>query len=196
MDSGKIAKIECPLPEISAYLDGELSSNEETVLERHFSVCPKCSLDLQEQKQFLNSLGSTLKNDDRFELPKDFSKRIITTAENRVSGFARNKDIFLTAVICLFLLTAMLLVSAVNGDQATGGLYGFFERSSAIVMMTMAVAYNIFYGITVILRSFTHNETGIMAAVSLLLISIAGIFIFAAFRTGPVPDSSSDLQKQ
>jgi len=46
----------CPSPEISAYIDGELSEHDELRFEMHVAVCRICNDDLNLQKSFLNAL--------------------------------------------------------------------------------------------------------------------------------------------
>ena len=50
----------CPSPDLSAYIDGELSPHDELELEMHVAGCRVCADDLNLQKSFLNALDSSL----------------------------------------------------------------------------------------------------------------------------------------
>lgn len=196
MESGTNLQQQCPLPEISSYLDGELGYKEEAALDGHFSLCSICSQEMLEQKRFLNSLGASLNDDLSFELPRDFSKRIIKTAENNVSGLSGKRDILISAIICVFLLTLVGISSHVNGIQISGGLLVLIESTSALAKLSLVAAYNISYGLTVILRSFTQNEAGIITTASIIMAAAAGMIFFGYFRSTTETDSSSKFQKQ
>ena len=83
------AKDECPRDEISSYIDGELSSEQELELEMHFAACAVCTEELKLQRQFLCALDASLENEPDIELPKDFTKVVVASAESRVSGLRR-----------------------------------------------------------------------------------------------------------
>ena len=59
----------CPSPDISAYIDGELSADQELQLELHMAGCRTCSDDLNLQKSFLNALESRTTHERSFDFP-------------------------------------------------------------------------------------------------------------------------------
>src|SRR5215207_7269746 len=79
-------RTDCPRIEIAAYVDGELSPREEFDLEMHFAVCETCSAELNEQKKLLYALDFALENEDEIELPENFTKVVVATAESNVKG--------------------------------------------------------------------------------------------------------------
>ena len=50
----------CPRPEITAYLDGDLSPREEFDLDLHFAGCAACTDELNQQKKLLCALDFAL----------------------------------------------------------------------------------------------------------------------------------------
>ena len=101
-------KLTCPSPELSAYLDGELSAPDEIVLEEHMSSCQICTDDLNLQKSFLNALDYSLDEGNEIELPKNFTRSVVANAESRVSGLRRPHERRNAAFICAALIVFSL----------------------------------------------------------------------------------------
>lgn len=101
----------CPLPEIGAYIDGELSRQEEFLLEQHLANCSICFRELNEQKSLFCILDSALKENPTKEnyltdLP-DLSKSFIVHAESTVSGL-KNRGFLHKVTFFLLLLLVYL----------------------------------------------------------------------------------------
>src|SRR5438445_5520441 len=107
----QIRVFECPTDEIAAYIDGEMDAAREFELETHLAACEICSLELNQQKQFLASLNSSLKHEGDLELPANFTKLIVANAESTVSGLRRPRERFNAMFICagLFLFALFAL---------------------------------------------------------------------------------------
>ena len=125
MQTATIEKV-CRTSEIAAYIDGELSSQAEFKLEMHFAVCPSCKSKLNEQKTLLCALDFALDNEQEIELPANFTKVIIATAESKVSGLRRPQERFKALFICaaLFLLVILGLGSETESVLNTFGKFG------------------------------------------------------------------------
>mgnify|MGYP001607530754 FL=1 len=97
----------CPLEEISLYLDGELSSKDEMLLELHLVNCSVCREELNSQKKMLSALSFAFAKPHEIELPKDFTKVVVTKAESGVKGLRCRKErlqaLFLCSVLFLIL---------------------------------------------------------------------------------------------
>src|SRR2546423_3864915 len=91
---------ECPTDEIAAFIDGEMDPVREFELETHLALCEICSLELNQQKQFLCGLSSSLKHEDEIELPANFAKLIVANAESTVTGLRRPRERFNAIFIC------------------------------------------------------------------------------------------------
>ena len=106
-----IRGFECPSEEIAAYIDGEIELVRESELDVHFAACPICSDELNQQKEFLCRLNSSLKQEGDLELPANFTKLIVVNAESTVSGLRRPRErfnaIFICAGLFLFVLFAL-----------------------------------------------------------------------------------------
>src|SRR5687767_7691259 len=91
----------CPSPELSAYIDGELSPREELELEVHLAECRTCADELNLQKSFLNALDSSLDDEIEIPLPKNFTKSVVANAESRVNGLRHPHEWRNAAFICV-----------------------------------------------------------------------------------------------
>src|SRR5215217_7154689 len=122
-------KAACPLPEISAYLDGEMSADDETEFEFHLAGCGTCVNDLNLQKSFLNALDCSLDEQDNIELPKNFTKAVIANAETCVSGLRRPHERRNAALICAALMMVSLFALGSNADKTLIGMVAIFDKT-------------------------------------------------------------------
>jgi len=146
----------CPVADISAYLDGELSAHVEMELEIHLASCGACTRELNEQKSLLLALESTL-DEPHFDLPKDFSKAIVVNAESRVSGLRRPKERWI-ALVTLFGLLLVLLFAL--GDSAGASFAVFisgFQAFLTVMQTAVHFLFDVSLGTLVILKSLFSN---------------------------------------
>jgi hypothetical protein len=176
---------ECPIDEIAAYIDGELSPAHEIELEFHFSMCPSCVEQLNLQKQFLCDLDSSLKEDHPIELPDDFAKVIATRAESSVSGLRRPAERYNALFVCAAVLLFFLFATGANASRAVDGGGKAIDQAAVILGFFGHLVYSIFFGIAVILRTFAGQITfDPWAAAFLILISSSILFAISRHRTG------------
>jgi len=147
----------CPREEIAAYVDGEISPREELELELHFAGCKTCAAELNSQKQLLCALDSFCLNEKEIELPENFTKVIVTTAESNVSGLRRPQERRTALFICsaLFLLVLLGLVS--QPDAVLGTFGKFAEQFLAVGSFVAHLVFDIAVGITIVLRFLGHH---------------------------------------
>ncbi|MEP7213287.1 MAG: zf-HC2 domain-containing protein [Acidobacteriota bacterium] len=170
----------CPTGEISAYIDGELSPAEEMSLEMHLVGCPACVRDLNAQKHFLRALDISLEHTDEIELPTNFTKTVVTTAESRVSGLRRGSELRNALLICSALL--LIAIFAVGKDLPL--VLSAFGVVADKVFATAAFAghfvFDIAIGVSVIFRSLASQFVFGSTPRFGLFVVIFG-FAFAAF---------------
>ena len=147
----------CPSPEISAYLDGELSGRDELELEIHFANCAVCREDLNLQKSFLNALNFSIEDDVLIELPSDFTKTVVANAESRVSGLRRPNERRTAALICGGLLIFSLVALGSNTERSFVAAAAMAERFAIVVGMVLHFVYDIALGIAIVFRSLASN---------------------------------------
>ena len=147
----------CPREEIAAYIDGEIAPRRELELELHFAVCSVCAEELNLQKKLLCALDSALLSEREVELPKDFTKVIVTKAESNVSGLRRPQERFKALFICaaLFLMVILGLGSETESVLHTFGKFG--DQILAVGGFVFHLIYDFAIGTTIILRSLSHQ---------------------------------------
>jgi len=171
-------KDKCPSGEISAYIDGELSPADELDLEKHLSVCSICIAELNQQKSFLFALSSSLEQEKEFELPKNFTRTIVATAESHVTGLRRPRERFNAVLICtaLFLFGLLALGSDVESLPSVFGIA--LEKVGAVGAFAFRLLYSVSLGVAVVVRSVS-SQIFFSSYVSFLL--FAGLFGFSFY---------------
>jgi predicted anti-sigma-YlaC factor YlaD len=146
--------INCPRAEIAAYLDGELSAQEEIVFEAHLAVCEKCSNELREQRKLLHALNFALDTKTEVALPKDFAKTVAARAENDLSGLKSKNERRHALLLCSALFVSGVLVGVVG--KKSGVLPVLLNQTlvqvGAFGNFLLHLAYDTGIGATVILR--------------------------------------------
>lgn len=170
----------CPVADISAYLDGELSPRAELDLERHLASCADCTRELNEQKSLLLALDSTL-DEPPLELPKNFSKAIATVAESRVSGLRRPNERLNAALVCAALLLFSVLVLGSSTGRVFGAFASILQSALAVVSTGAHFVYNISLGSAVIFRTLFSNLVAGSSSSALLyaVVFFGALFIFS-----------------
>jgi anti-sigma factor RsiW len=170
----------CPADEIAAYIDGEIGEARESELEAHFAACEVCMSELNEQKQFLCGLNSSLRQEGDLELPANFTKLIVANADSTVSGLRVERERFNALFICVALALFGLFAMGTDAGRIFGVTSGVIEQIAAVGGFFGRLVYSIFVGVAVILRSivapFDTNLVvvvvfGSVIAVSLMLVS-------------------------
>lgn len=172
------ATSECPRMEIAAYIDGELASGEELVLERHLAGCALCTGELNLQKQFLSALNSTLENEKELELPDNFTKVIVTSAESRVSGLRRPGEGFNAVFICAALFLFVLFALGGEAGNVFGGIARIFDQGLAVAGLVGNLVFKITMGTAMVLKSLTSQ---FVSSSSIALVLLAVVITFSLF---------------
>jgi anti-sigma factor RsiW len=175
---------ECPRTDIAAYIDGELAGHEELALEMHLAGCPLCAGEMNLQKQFLSALNSTLENEKELELPKNFTKVIITSAESRVSGLRGSGERFNAVFICAALFLFVLFALGSDAGNVFERLARILDQSLAVVGLIGHLLFNITMGTAVILKFLTSQfvSGSSVAFVLLACVLTLGLFAFSRLR--------------
>ncbi len=145
---------ECPVDEISAYIDGELDLVREIELEAHFALCQTCSYELNQQKQFLCGLNSSLKAEPDIKLPANFTKLIVANAESNVSGVRRPRELYNAIFICTGLFLFVLFAMGAEAGKIFDGVYNTLGQAAIVGGFFGHLVYSLFVGVVIVLRSF------------------------------------------
>ena len=148
---------ECPTDEIAAYIDGDLDPSCEFEIEAHFAGCEICSHELNQQKQLLCGLNSSLKHEKDIELPANFTRLIVANAESTVSGLRRPRERYNAIFICAGLFLFVLFGLGAEAGKVFDGVYGFFGQIAIVGGFFGHLIYSVFIGVVIVLRSFASQ---------------------------------------
>ena len=175
----QIRALECPTDEIAAYIDGEMDPMREFELEAHLAGCEVCSLELNQQKQFLCGLSSSLQHEDEIELPANFTKLIVANAESTVTGLRRPREQFNAIFICAGLFLFALFALGADAGKIFQGVSNIFEQITAVGGFFGRLIYSVFVGVAIILRSLAtqFRADAVVAAVAAGIFAVSLMFI-------------------
>lgn len=178
-----ITGFECPTEDIAAYIDGELDSGREFELNVHFADCHICSLELNQQKQFLCGLNSSLRQEREMELPANFTKLIVANAESTVSGLRRPREQFNAVFICVGLLLFVLFAMGAEATRVFDGVSTFVDQTAAVGSIFGHLIYSLFVGVVVVVRSVAaqFRVDTVMSAMAVGVFFVSLMFIWRKF---------------
>ena len=174
---------ECPSEEIGAYLDTELPPDRTSALETHFAECAVCRDELNSQKAFLLELSRTLEKDTSIELPKDFTRAIVTKAESGVSGLRKRSERL--AALGIVALLVVLATVGYSGDwgRASADAARPVNSVGAILEVSTNVIYSLVFTLGFIFKKAFPGSAGLFVGGILLVIAVAfGFLIIRRFR--------------
>lgn len=175
-------KTECPLPELSAYIDGELSPNDELQLERHLADCRVCSDDLNLQKSFLNALDYSLDSESKIELPKDFTRSVVTNAESRVSGLRCQHEWRNAAWICVALVAFSLFALGSGSGKTFGATMTILVKVFAVIESVGHLVYDVALGFTIVFRSLGSTLLSGSGATAIVAVIVFVLSLYICSR--------------
>jgi predicted anti-sigma-YlaC factor YlaD len=142
----------CPSEEIFHYLEGELSATEELSLEKHFAECETCLNEFSSQKELSRALNFAFNEESEIELPKDYTKVIVSKAESNVSGLRTKRE--LTKAIFLSCALFLILAIGFRGETEKGfaTTREFGREILTVLGFVTHFIYEISIGLVVVLR--------------------------------------------
>ena len=172
MNSRLAHNFECPTEEIAAYIDGEMDAVREFELEDHLADCEVCALELNQQKQFLCGLNSSLKHESEIELPANFTKLIVANAESSVIGLRRPRERFNAIFICAGLFLFALFALGADAARVFEGVSTLLDQIVAVGSFFAHLIYSFFVGVAIILRSLSAQ----LRVDAVMTTAVAGLF--------------------
>ncbi len=82
----------CPLEDVAAYLDGELTAAGLARFEQHVHECAPCANELRAQRQLLCTLDVAFNDSRTFDLPQNFARVVTASAENDLSMIRNGRE--------------------------------------------------------------------------------------------------------
>jgi Putative zinc-finger len=174
-------KQNCPMEEISLYLDGELSSGDELVLEKHLAVCETCLAQLNSQKEMLLALDFAFEKENEIELPKDFTKVIVAHAESGVKGLRSKKERSSALFLCSGLFLLITLGLGTENEKVFNSFIGFSRHFIAITGFTFHLILDVTTGAIVVLRCLSQQI--IYSPIFMVTLFVSGFILVALTLT-------------
>lgn len=186
MERLDVTNSSCPSPDLSAYLDGELSSHDELKLEEHLAGCRVCTEDLNLQKGFLNALEFSLDDEGSIELPANFTKAVVTNAESRVTGLRHPHERRNAAFICAALVVFSAVALGSNANATLTAVATIAEKSLAVALSVGHFVYDMALGSTIVFRSLASAFVFDSAAafVFVLALFVLSLYVFSRLLGG------------
>lgn len=172
----------CPRAELAAYLDGELSQREEIELEAHLAICKTCAAELNKQKKLLCVLDFALDDRAEIELPADFTKIVVASAESRVNGLRSSRERFKALFVCSFLFLAVVFGLGGQIETVFDTYLKFAGQFLAVGGFALHLIYDISVGAAVILRSLGNQWVSNSAVASAFPIAFFLVALLALSR--------------
>ena len=169
----------CPSDDIAAYIDGELEGDRLRLLECHLSECSVCAEELNDQKQFLLYLDTSLGMESELDLPESFAKSVVANAEANVAGLRRPSEIYHTVFVCAAVGLFVLFAAGTESGGVLDGIYGAFDKVAVVAGFFGHLIYDLCLGIAIVLRSFTaqFRPDIVMAVLIAILLFVPTVFL-------------------
>jgi len=145
----------CPVEDVAAYLDGELSGAAQENFEAHLSTCARCAAELSTQRQLLCTLEAAFNRSSRFDLPQNFTRVVAAHAESDLKGVRDKRERRRAFQLCAMLaLAAFALLGATSGAIVLQPIRGFLQIAARVFDLLWQTAYEAAVGAGIILRMF------------------------------------------
>lgn len=172
----------CMPDDISAFIDGELSPENEAVFERHLAECEGCRRDLNEQKIFLSAVNASLESKETITVPINFTRTIIANAESSVSGLRDPRERSLAIWICSVIL--MMSIFAVGAESL--GIFSKIAQTANILADFVTKMFNtIAVASGVVMRSFAAASADESPAFIYLAAAVFILSVYVCVRLIP-----------
>jgi hypothetical protein len=143
----------CPVEDVAAYLDGELSGAAQEIFEHHLANCVDCATQLRQQRQLLCTLEAAFTQSSRFDLPHDFTRVVAAHAEGDLSGVRKKSERRRALQLCAGLaLAAFTLLGAASSAVVFEPLGRFAHIVARVFDLVWQTLYDAATGVVIILR--------------------------------------------
>lgn len=171
---------DCPREALAAYIDCELTEEEERLVESHLSGCGTCLEEFNLQKRMLAAITPVLSGSTAFpDVPENFARIVSVRAENNLEQIRKGGERSAAGLI-----VALLLLFTAAGLSLAGGRDAFVaveKLGAQAFTVTGFVTHSLFElgtGIGVVLKYagslvFGSNGASILSVGSFLAASVA-----------------------
>lgn len=127
-----------------------------------------------EQRQFLAALSASLDSNSALPLPKDFTKKVVASAESSVNGVRQPGELYTAFFISVALIVFALFAVGIENLGFASPIYGLSEKLFAFGLLILKLIGSLVFAAVIVLRSFA-------AQFDPLSLTIAAGLVFTAF---------------
>ncbi|MFL6467117.1 MAG: anti-sigma factor family protein [Pyrinomonadaceae bacterium] len=157
------------------FLDGELSPQQESLLNDHLLSCANCSSELNIHKAVF---GKADELSNGVEVPPNFAEAVATKADSQINGLRRRKERVATLTVAVLL--AFSTVSLIGFDISRSLAAAEVLATKAISFISMLASFlaNFAIGIYVILRVIFQQIDSVALFVTVAAICLSLCFFW------------------
>src|SRR4029453_13572203 len=169
----------CPVEDVAAYLDGELSGAAQEIFEHHLANCFDCATQLRQQRQLLCTLEAAFTQSSRFDLPHDFTRVVAAHAEGNLSGVRKKSGRRRALQLCAGLaLAAFTLLGAASSAVVFEPLGRFAHIVARVFDLVWQTLYDAATGVVIILRMIGRAAVVSPHGLGMFLVLTFFIYVF------------------
>ena len=146
----------------------------------HLAGCQDCLTKLNDQKKMLCALDFVLEKENEIELPVNFTKVVVATAESGVSGLRRPQERSKALFVCAVLFLLVILGLGSETESVFKAVWKFGDQFLVVGGFVAHLFYDVAIGIAVIMRSLSHHIV-FNSVVSIVLITAFLVVSLLAF---------------
>lgn len=149
-------------------------------MEAHFAVCQGCVTELNHQKQFLCDLESSLRTEQDIDLPEDFTRHIVATAETSVAGLRRPRERYDALFVCAGLFLFVIFALGSEAGRMMESVLASLERAALVGSLFGHLFYSFLVGFVIVVRSFASQVGSEPAAAMAFFGFVLGVGVLLA----------------
>ena len=171
----------CESENIAAYIEGDLDPAVRLALESHLKECAGCSLELQQQRQFMCELDSALAGRIDLAVPTNFAQVVAVHAASDMSGVRDSSEHARALRYCVVLgLAAFALLGFASSKAVVLSAKSIASKAFAMLGFFAEMVFNALTGVVlmarVVSRSLFNDSRGTGIA-GLLFVVLAVIVL-------------------
>ena len=148
----------CESENIAAYIEGDLDPAARLALESHLKECATCTLELQQQRQFMCELDSALNNQIELAVPPNFAQVVAVHAASDMSGVRDSSEHARALRYCVVLgLAAFALLGFASSKAVVLSAKAIAAKVFAVLGFFAEVAFNALTGVVLMTRVISRG---------------------------------------
>jgi len=180
----------CETADITAYIDGELESDQHAALEEHIKQCARCASEMQAQRIFMRELDSALAGPFDLSVPPNFAQVVAVRAKSDMIGVRDRSEHKRALRFCIVLgLAAFALLGVASSKAVIVNVRSVAGKVFGVVGLFGRTSFDAAAGFTVISRVVSRGLipdsrlAGLAGLFLILAIAVLSLLISRYHRT-------------